>query len=102
VVDLTTLRLALSGWTVPLNLSINFAPFADRAYVESVDEYCDDVIEHVQLLKVNYNNIIRISSNFLFTNNDEIKLITYIISSEPFESFPSYYIFCTGIINDFK
>ncbi len=23
-----------------------------RAYVESVDEYCDDVIEHVQLVKV--------------------------------------------------
>jgi hypothetical protein len=67
VVDLTTLRLALSDWTVPLNLSINgknFAPFADRAYVESVDEYCDDVIEHVQLLKVRSNNIIWVTSNY--------------------------------------
>ncbi len=40
-----------------------YASFADRAYVESVDEYCDDVIEHVQLLKVSCN---KITSNFYY------------------------------------
>jgi hypothetical protein len=39
--------------TLSIN-GIKFASFADRAYVESVDEYCDDVIEHVQLLKVSW------------------------------------------------
>ncbi len=32
--------------------------------MESVDEYCDDVIEHVQLLKVSCNNIIGVTSNY--------------------------------------